>query len=164
MQFRSKEITKSNVVDDMVASNEILFPKGTPKPDHCIVIKYLPYVGDSKRAMDEYLFSIFMGGEQSVVMHNTCQDSLLATPLIIDLVVLTELMQRVQISENGGEFESMDSVLTILSYLLKAPMVPAGTPVVNALNRQKQAIENLLRAMVGLPAENNLMLECRMPH
>ena len=43
-------------------------------------------------------------------------------------------------------------------------MVPAGTPVVNALNRQKQAIENLLRAMVGLPAENNLMLECRMPH
>lgn len=163
MQFRSKEITKSNVVDDMVASNQILFPEGTPKPDHCIVIKYLPYVGDSKRAMDEYLFSIFMGGEQSVVMHNTCQDSLLATPLIIDLVVLTELMQRVQISENGGEFESMDSVLTILSYLLKAPMVPAGTPVVNALNRQKQAIENLLRAMVGLPAENNLMFECRMP-
>eukprot|EP00359_Climacostomum_virens_P009524 CAMPEP_0204909500 /NCGR_PEP_ID=MMETSP1397-20131031/8217_1 /ASSEMBLY_ACC=CAM_ASM_000891 /TAXON_ID=49980 /ORGANISM="Climacostomum Climacostomum virens, Strain Stock W-24" /LENGTH=65 /DNA_ID=CAMNT_0052079357 /DNA_START=1 /DNA_END=194 /DNA_ORIENTATION=+ len=28
-QFRSKEISKSNVVDDMVASNEILFPKGT---------------------------------------------------------------------------------------------------------------------------------------
>merc|ERR1712136_170806 len=40
-QFRSKEISKANVVDDMVASNEILFPPGTDKPDHCIVIKYL---------------------------------------------------------------------------------------------------------------------------
>lgn len=162
-QFRSKEISKANVVDDMVASNDILFPAGTPKPDHCIVIKYLPYVGDSKRAMDEYTFSIFLGGEQTVVMHNTCQDSLLATPLILDLVILTELMQRVSVAEDGGEFHRMDTVLSILSYLLKAPLVPSGTPVVNALNRQKQAIENILRALVGLPAENNMLLEYRVP-
>lgn len=162
-QFRSKEISKSNVVDDMVASNEILFPKGTPKPDHCIVIKYLPYVGDSKRAMDEYTFSIFMGGQQTVVMHNTCEDSLLATPLILDLAILTELMQRVTVAEEGGEFQPMDTVLSILSYLLKAPLVPAHTPVVNALNRQKAAIENIIRALVGLPPENNMLLEYRMP-
>lgn len=165
-QFRSKEITKSNVVDDMVASNSILFPEGTPKPDHCIVIKYMPYVGDSKRAMDEYTFSIFMGGQQTVVLHNTCEDSLLAAPLIIDLLVLTELMQRVQIatsSEADASFEHMETVLSVLSYLLKAPAVPEGTPVVNALNRQKQAIENILRAMVGLPCENNMLLECRVP-
>merc|ERR1711916_136993 len=56
--------------------------------------KYLPYVGDSKRAMDEYAFQIFMGGQQTVVMHNTCEDSLLATPLILDLCLLTELSQR----------------------------------------------------------------------
>jgi len=162
-QFRSKEITKSNVVDDMVASNHILFPEGSAKPDHCIVIKYLPYVGDSKRAMDEYVFQIFMGGQQTVVMHNTCEDSLLAAPLILDLCILTELAQRLEISTDGGKtFERMRSVLSILSYLLKAPFVPAGTPVINALNRQKQAIENLFRAMVGLPPENNMMLECRM--
>lgn len=162
-QFRSKEITKSNVVDDMVASNNILFPEGSRKPDHCIVIKYLPYVGDSKRAMDEYAFQIFMGGQQTVVMHNTCEDSLLAAPLILDLVILTELSQRLHISTDGGKtFEQMRSVLSILSYLLKAPFVPAGTPVINALNRQKQAIENLFRAMVGLPPENNMLLECRM--
>lgn len=162
-QFRSKEITKSNVVDDMVASNQILFPEGTEKPDHCIVIKYLPYVGDSKRAMDEYTFSIFMGGQQTVVMHNTCEDSLLATPLIIDLVLLTELSQRIHISDDNGEnFQQMRSVLSILSYLLKAPCVPEGTPVINALNRQRQAIENILRALVGLPAENNMLLEAKV--
>ena len=32
-------------------------------PDHCVVIKYVPYVGDSKRAMDEYTSEIFMGGK-----------------------------------------------------------------------------------------------------
>jgi len=163
-QFRSKEISKSNVVDDMVASNGILFPPGSAKPDHCVVIKYLPFVGDSKRAMDEYSFTIFMGGEQTVVMHNTCQDSLLATPLILDLVILTELMQRVSVAtDSETEFERMDPVLSILSYLLKAPCVPAGAPVINALNRQKQAVENILRALVGLPSENNMLLETRFP-
>jgi len=162
-QFRSKEISKANVVDDMVASNEILFPPGTDKPDHCIVIKYLPHVGDSKRAMDEYIFQIFMGGQQCVVMHNTCEDSLLASPLILDLAIITELMQRIEVSTDGGEtFEPTRHVLSILSYLLKAPVVPKGTPVVNALNRQKQCIENLLRALVGLPAENNMLLECKL--
>jgi hypothetical protein len=43
-QFRSKEISKSNVVDDMVASNPILYEKGQ-HPDHVVVIKcaHLPH-------------------------------------------------------------------------------------------------------------------------
>ena len=36
--FRSKEISKSNVVDDMVASNSILYKPGE-HPDHVVVIK-----------------------------------------------------------------------------------------------------------------------------
>ena len=46
--FRSKEISKSNVVDDMVASNSLLYAPGE-HPDHVVVIKYVPYVADSKR-------------------------------------------------------------------------------------------------------------------
>ena len=38
MQFRSKEISKSNVVDDMVASNRILYAE-EEHPDHVVVIK-----------------------------------------------------------------------------------------------------------------------------
>ena len=59
-QFRSKEVSKSNVVDDMVSSNRILYAEDE-HPDHCVVIKYVPYVGDSKRALDEYTSEIFMG-------------------------------------------------------------------------------------------------------
>ncbi|KAE8632145.1 hypothetical protein XENTR_v10001450 [Xenopus tropicalis] len=71
-QFRSKEISKSNVVDDMVESNPILYGPNE-KPDHCVVIKYVPYVGDSKRAMDEYTSEIMMGGTNTIVLHNTCE-------------------------------------------------------------------------------------------
>ncbi|KAG6392763.1 hypothetical protein SASPL_146989 [Salvia splendens] len=152
--FRSKEISKSNVVDDMVASNGILYEPGE-HPDH-----YVPYVGDSKRAMDEYTSEIFLGGKSTIVMHNTCEDSLLAAPIILDLVLLAELSTRIQLkAEDETKFHSFHPVATILSYLTKAPLVPPGTPVVNALSKQRAMLENIFRACVGLAPENNMILE-----
>jgi myo-inositol-1-phosphate synthase len=175
-QFRSKEITKSSVVDDMVGANQILYQPGE-HPDHVIVIKYVPYVGDSKRAMDEYISQIFMGGHNTIALHNTCEDSLLASPIIIDLAILTELMQRINYkTESSEEYQKFHPVLSILSYLLKgtvfilgcsliiflAPMVAPNTPVVNALFKQRACIDNVLRACVGLPPENNMRLEYQL--
>lgn len=158
-QFRSKEISKSNVVDDMVASNPVLYSPGE-KPDHCVVIKYVPYVGDSKRAMDEYTSEIMMGGHSTIVVHNTCEDSLLASPIILDLILVTELCQRIAICIPPSQsFQPFHSVLSILSFFCKAPLVPAGTPVVNSFFRQRSCIENLFRACLGLPPQNNLLLE-----
>merc|ERR1711920_813919 len=94
-QFRSKEISKSNVIDDVVQSNRLLYKEGET-PDHCVVIKYIPAVGDSKRALDEYTSDIFMGGTNTIVMHNTCEDSLLATPLILDLAILADMTSRIK--------------------------------------------------------------------
>uniref|UniRef100_A0A8D3C7G1 inositol-3-phosphate synthase n=1 Tax=Scophthalmus maximus TaxID=52904 RepID=A0A8D3C7G1_SCOMX len=161
-QFRSKEISKSNVVDDMVQSNPILYQSGE-KPDHCVVIKYVPYVGDSKRAMDEYTSEIMMGGINTIAMHNTCEDSLLASPIILDLVILTELCQRVTVRPQGEEdFQSFHSVLALLSFLCKAPLVPSGTPVINAFFRQRACIENTMRACLGLPPQNHMVLEHKL--
>ena len=124
-QFRSKEISKSNVVDDMVEANHVLYKHGE-HPDHTVVIKYMPAVGDNKRALDEYYAEIFMGGHQTISLFNVCEDSLLASPLIIDLVVIAELMTRISwklepnglpLSSNG--FKGFHSVLSVLSYMLK---------------------------------------------
>ncbi|XP_076369073.1 inositol-3-phosphate synthase 1-A-like [Tachypleus tridentatus] len=161
-QFRSKEISKSNVVDDMVESNRILY-KPEEKPDHCVVIKYVPYVGDSKRAMDEYTSEIMMGGHNTIVVHNTCEDSLLASPIILDLVILTELCQRITFRVGDSrKFQSFNSVLSILSYLCKAPLVPRDAPVVNSLFRQRSCIENILRACLGLAPQNHMGLENKL--
>ncbi|KAI8820173.1 uncharacterized protein EV422DRAFT_81595 [Fimicolochytrium jonesii] len=158
-QFRSKEISKSNVVDDMVAANPILYKKGE-HPDHIVVIKYCPAVGDSKRALDEYVSEIFMGGRNTISTYNVCEDSLLASPLILDLTIITELMTRIEYrTDDMEEYSPFHSVLSVLSYMLKAPMVPPGTPVVNALAKQRAAMENIFRACVGLPPQNDMMLE-----
>eukprot|EP00501_MAST-03F_sp_TOSAG23-6_P000452 GSMAST32.ASY1.ANO1.465.1 assembled CDS len=103
---------------------------------------------------------IFMGGLNTMVMHNTCEDSLLAAPLILDLVILTELMERISVkTQSNGEFERFHPVLSILSYLLKAPMVAENTPVVNALFAQRESIVNVLRACSGLNPNHHMGLE-----
>ncbi|KAI9346385.1 hypothetical protein DFJ73DRAFT_626391 [Zopfochytrium polystomum] len=162
-QFRSKEISKSNVVDDMVASNGLLYKKGE-HPDHLVVIKYCPAVGDSKRALDEYVSEIFMGGRNTLSIYNVCEDSLLASPLILDLAILTELFTRIEYrtAGSGDDFAPFHSVLSLLSYMLKAPVVPRGTPVVNALAKQRAALENVFRACVGLPPQSDMLLEARV--
>jgi len=158
-QFRSKEISKSNVVDDMVESNRLLYKEGE-HPDHCVVIKYVPFVGDSKRALDEYTSKIFMNGTNTIAMHNTCEDSLLAVPLILDLVLICELAERISFQKEGEvEYEKFHSVLSLLSYMLKAPLVPSGTPVVNALFAQRECMINIFRACLSLPPDNHMLLE-----
>ncbi|KAK3373474.1 putative inositol-3-phosphate synthase [Lasiosphaeria ovina] len=166
-QFRSKEISKSNVVDDMVEANNVLYAPGE-HPDHTVVIKYMPAVGDNKRALDEYYAEIFMGGHQTISIFNVCEDSLLASPLIIDLVLVTEMMTRIQWkaqsagSEITKDFKSFHSVLSILSYMLKAPLTPPGTPVINALAKQRGALTNIFRACVGLEPESDMTLEHKL--
>lgn len=110
--------------------------------------------------MDEYTSEIMMGGLNTIAVHNTCEDSLLATPIILDLVILAELCSRIKFKRaEDQEYSSFHPVLSILSYLCKAPLVPSGTPVVNALFKQRACIDNVLRACLGLPADSNMLLE-----
>ncbi|RLV90543.1 Inositol-3-phosphate synthase [Spathaspora sp. JA1] len=163
-QFRSKEISKQSVVDDMIESNEILYNKESgDKVDHCIVIKHVPAVGDSKVAMDEYYSELMLGGHNKISIHNVCEDSLLATPLIIDLVIMSEFLSRVQYKRVDEEqYHDFYSVLTLLSYWLKAPLSRPGFKPINGLNKQRQSLENLLRLLVGLPVNNELRFEERL--
>ncbi|KAJ7464166.1 hypothetical protein FB451DRAFT_1562025 [Mycena latifolia] len=177
-QFKSKEISKSSVVDDMVDANRLLYKapeigrKGVAvgkgeHPDHIVVIKYVPAVGDSKRAIDEYYSEIFCGGRSTINIFNECEDSLLATPLILDLAILAELLTRIQYrkvdaSADMNKFAPLYPVLSLLSYMLKAPLVKSGTEVVNSLNRQRNALETFLKACIGLEGNTDLLLETRI--
>ncbi|AOW31662.1 inositol-3-phosphate synthase [Candida albicans P57072] len=160
-QFRSKEISKQSVVDDIIESNELLYNKESgDKVDHCIVIKYLPAVGDSKVAMDEYYSELMLGGHNKISIHNVCEDSLLATPLIIDLVVATEFATRVQVKGPGkSDYDELYPVASLLSYWLKAPLARPGFKPINGLNKQRQQLVNLLSVLVGLPIDNELRFE-----
>ena len=165
----------------MVEANHLLYPTklaepGKPvkkavegresdHPDHLVVIKYVPSVGDSKRAIDEYVSDIFCGGTNTLSIYNVCEDSLLATPIIIDLAVLAELMTRITYktdASEGAEYESMYSILSLLSIVLKAPVVKPGTAVVNGASRQRAALENFMRGVIGLQPNSEMELEKKL--
>jgi myo-inositol-1-phosphate synthase len=135
--FKSKELSKKDVVADVVDGNKILYPCGKG-PDHCVVIKYIPSVGDSKRAIDEYVSDIFMGGKQTISVYNVCEDSLLATPVMLDLVLVTEYLLR-----KKRNFDH--PVLNELSLFFKAPLPDKEGKIVNVFRSQHLMLEQGLK-------------------
>ena len=102
-----------------------------------------------------------MNGKNTIVMHNTCEDSLLSAPIIVDMVILLELVSRIKIMKPGRDtdYRALHPVASLLSYMAKAPLVRKEQPLINALSRQRAMIENFLKACVGLPPDNNIMME-----
>jgi len=118
-----------------LASNKVLFPEST-KIDHEIIIKYVPFTGDSKKAIDEYMSSIFLNGNHTLVLYNVCEDSLLAAPIILDLILIAEMFERIWYRrEDNKEFTRFNKVLSTLGYLCKAPLTDVDCPLVNSLGR-----------------------------
>ena len=160
-QFRSKEITKKNVIDDIVEENPILFPNGK-KPDHAVVIKYIPAVGDSKRAMDEYYSELFLGGRHTLAIHNTCEDSLLAVPLMLDLIVFSEFFSRIYIQNDEENPQRFNTVLSLLSIFFKAPVVNEDEPIINAFFKQRYGLENFFRILLELPTLDHVNIRTKI--
>lgn len=55
-----------------------------------------------------------MGGKSTIVLHNTCEDSLLAAPIILDLVLLAELSSRIQLKAEGEVEEASIFIYALL--------------------------------------------------
>jgi len=151
--FQSKKISKAGVLDDAMASNRVLYPEGQGSIDHEVVIKYVPFVGDSKRAMDEYSSQIFMGGTNTISSYNMCEDSLLATPLMYDMIILGELFSRMQI-----DGRPLGPVLSYLSFFFKAPITNHEEYVINSFSRQRETLVNLLKVAAGILPDDTTLL------
>ena len=153
-QFQSKEITKRNVIDDVIDENPKIFNGN--KPDHTVVIKYIPSVGDSKRAIDEYFTELFLNGKNILSIYNLCEDSLLAVPIILDIIIFSEFFSRVRV--NGEKFNSN---LSLLSYFFKAPTEDENYPTINAFFKQLYAIKNFVKICNNLPIDDFTNLHLR---
>lgn len=153
--FQSKKISKGGVLDDAIKSNEILYPpeKGSHQIDHEVVIKYVPFVGDSKRALDEYSSLIFMNGINTISSYNICEDSLLAVPLMFDMIILGELFTRISIDGEG-----LGPVLSYLSFFFKAPITNHKEYVVNSFSRQRNTLINFLKAAAGYQPDDQTLV------
>lgn len=156
-QFNSKEISKRSVIDDVVRENPVLFKWGDSLPDHLVRIDYVPAVGDSKRAMDEYHSELLFNGRSNIAIHNVCEDTLLAVPVMLDIIIFSDFFRRVTV--NGRNF---NPEMSLMAYFFKAPVHTSDSVSVNAFFPQLMAIKNFVRMCSGWPLPDFVELEGRL--
>jgi myo-inositol-1-phosphate synthase len=160
-QFKSKEITKRGVINDIIDENKELFKND--KPDHEIVIKYVPAVGDSKRAIDEYYSELFLKGKNILSIYNLCEDSLLAVPILLDIIMFTELFSRIKFELENKEIFSFSTNMSLLSFFFKSPESGRNNEYIyNAFFKQRYALDNFIKICAGIPINDFVNLQYRI--
>jgi myo-inositol-1-phosphate synthase len=85
--------------------------------------------------------------------------------VMLDLILCLELFQRIEvrrISDTETSSGELSTVCSLLSYWLKAPQVPSGVTVVNALSRQRECLVNFVRLCAGLPLDTSVDIDLRL--
>lgn len=94
-----------------------------------------------------------MNGLFTLVTHATCEDSLLAVPIMLDLCLLAEFFKRVKIDGN-----SIGPVLSYLSFFFKAPNTNHDEYTLNSFTRQKTMLINFLKICGGIPIDDETLV------
>ena len=141
--FRTKEVSKLSTLES------ILVPE--KQPDlytdyyHKVRINYYPPRGDDKEGWDNIDIFGWMGYPMQVKINFLCRDSILAAPLMLDLVLLSDLAAR------DGRY----GIQRFLSFYLKSPMhdYTQNEVPVNHLFQQYVMLKNAIREMGGYEAD-----------
>ncbi len=142
--FRSKEVTKSSVLDTILQPD--LYPDLYGDLYHKVRINYYPPRGDAKEGWDNIDITGWMGYPMQVKIDFLCRDSILAAPIVLDLALLLDLAHR------AGEA----GVQEWLSFYFKSPQVRPGHVPEHDLAIQHFRLKNSLRLMAGEPPLTHL--------
>mmetsp|Transcript_5473 Transcript_5473/g.9272 ORF Transcript_5473/g.9272 Transcript_5473/m.9272 type:complete len:99 (+) Transcript_5473:1750-2046(+) len=94
-----------------------------------------------------------MNGVNTISSYNVCEDSLLATPLMIDMIILGELFTRMEVND-----QKMGPVLSYLSFFFKAPITNHDEYVINSFSRQRESLINVLKVAAGMQPDDATLL------
>ena len=117
----SKLQTKGTVLDSIL---------GYPVEDHVVRIDYYRPRGDQKEAWDSIDLVGFLGQRMQIKVDFQCRDSILATPLVLEIARLLDLAQQ---RGQGG-------VQTHLGWFFKAPTTVDGRVPEHALHKQEAVL------------------------
>ena len=93
-----------------------LYPELYKDIHHKVRIKYYPPRGDAKEGWDNIDIFGWLGYPMQIKIDFLCRDSILAAPLVLDLVLFMDLAQRA----------GMRGIQEWLSFYFKAPMTAPG--------------------------------------
>ena len=111
-QFKSKEKSKSGVLDDSIQSNPILYPPLQDSIEHVVRIDYIKEIGDGKKAMDHYYCETMFNKYVDMHVSSTFPDTNLAVPMLFDLVIFSEWLTRLQ-HDDGTKLQTSSKLLKL---------------------------------------------------
>ena len=145
--FKSKEETKLSVLDQILQPK--LYPQLYGDLYHAVRINYYPPRGDQKEGWDNIDIFGWLGYPMQIKVDFLCRDSILAAPLVLDLVLFLDLAQRA----------GMRGIQEWLSFYFKAPMHAPGLYPEHDIFIQLMKLKNTLRWMKGEDLITHLGLE-----
>jgi myo-inositol-1-phosphate synthase len=145
--FKSKEETKLSVLEQILQPD--LYPALYKDLYHAVRINYYPPRGDAKEGWDNIDIFGWMGYPMQIKIDFLCRDSILAAPLVLDLVLFMDLAQRA----------GMRGIQEWLSFYFKAPMTAPGLYPEHDIFIQLMKLKNTLRWMRGEDLITHLGLE-----
>ena len=146
--FKTKEVSKLGVIDTILKADEQ--PELYGDIFHKVRINYYPPRGDAKEGWDNLDIFGWMGKDygMQIKVDFLCRDSILAAPLMLDLVLCADLALRA----------GWSGIQTWMSFYLKSPMhnyVEQEEPI-HDLFQQYILLKNAIRTMGGFEADEEL--------
>jgi myo-inositol-1-phosphate synthase len=135
--FKTKEVSKLSVIDSILEPEK--YPDLYGDIYHKVRINYYPPRNDNKEGWDNIDIFGWMGYPMQIKVDFLCRDSILAAPLLLDLVLLADLAKRC----------GMKGIQRWLSFYFKSPMHAEGETPVHSLFEQDAMLRNQLRLIIG---------------
>jgi myo-inositol-1-phosphate synthase len=135
--FKTKEESKLSVLDHIFQPD--LYPDLYGDFYHKVRINYYPPRGDEKEAWDNIDIFGWLGYPMQIKVNFLCRDSILAAPIVLDLVIFMDLAQRA----------GMYGIQEWMSFYFKSPMHGEGLYPEHDLFIQSMKLKNTLRVIAG---------------
>jgi myo-inositol-1-phosphate synthase len=137
LSFKTKEKSKLSVLEYILQPN--LYPELYGKMHHKVRINYYPPRGDNKEAWDNLDIFGWLGYPMQIKINFLCRDSILAAPIVLDLVLFLDLAKRA----------GLDGIQEWLNFYFKSPQVAEGLYPEHDLFIQLTKLKNTIRWMMG---------------
>jgi myo-inositol-1-phosphate synthase len=145
--FKTKEESKLSVLDQILQPD--LYPDLYKDFTHKVRIHYYPPRGDNKEGWDNIDIYGWLGYPMQIKINFLCRDSILAAPIVLDLVLFLDLAQRC----------GMRGIQEWLSFYFKSPMCAPGLYPEHDLFIQLMKLKNTLRYLRGEDLITHLGME-----
>jgi myo-inositol-1-phosphate synthase len=135
--FKTKEESKKSVLDYILQPD--LYPDLYKDLCHVVRINYYPPRGDNKEGWDNIDLVGWLGYKMQLKINFLCRDSILAAPIVLDLVLFLDLAKRA----------GWSGIQEWLSFFFKSPQHAKNLYPEHDLFIQSMKLKNTLRYLKG---------------